>query len=157
MNRLRLAAVCALVFTSCAVPATSPVFSSRLDPQSGYVAERGAVSDPAAASVRDLALSLPVYESKDPGKNLTEDRCETSPAGDAWLLRGDGAQRPVAVKRLTPAGVNPVRLQVYLGASPGVTPADYGAIYHLEKVPGGWKVLSLKEGTADALFRWPME
>jgi hypothetical protein len=158
MKWTRLPSLCVVAFlTSCAVPSSEPVFSPRLDPQARYVAERRPISAPATAPIRELALSLPVYESKTPESSQSGYQFETTPAADATLLRGDGAQCPVAVKRLSPAGVDPVRLKVYRGATPGVGPANYGAVYELEKVPGGWKILSLREGTADALFQWPMD
>jgi hypothetical protein len=139
------------------VSSGSGEFSSYMQPRARYLQDRVVLEDPANASTRELALSIPAYESKDLEKFLSKDSERVSPGGDAWQLFGDGAQRPVVVKRLTPVGVNPVQIKVYLGGSPGIHPADYGAVYRLEKVPQGWKVLSVREGSSSELYRWPMD
>jgi hypothetical protein len=142
----------ALVLTGCApsgwVPAPED-FSANLTPRANYVRDRMVVSHPATASVRELVLSVPTYEgSGGDGK--------TSPQGDSWLLLGDGAQSPVLAKVLSGQGVDPVRLKLVRGASPPEDP-QFATVYELEKVAGGWKVLSARKGPSSELLVWPME
>ena len=140
-TRFALAVLGAVLGVSCAVSNTTPepaAYSNFLNPSAKYVRERQIVSNPAAASIRELALSVPTYEgSGQEGK--------TSPKGDAWTLLGDGAQCPVIAKRLTAPGENPVRLRLLQGASPPQDP-DLATLYELEKVQSGWKIVSARKG-----------
>lgn len=149
--KLRLLAA-ALVLTGCAPSGGVPDpadFSAKLEPRARYVRERFTVSDPARASVRELALSVPVYTGGGgDGK--------TSPQGDSWILLGDDVQYPVMAKVLTESGETPVRLKLIRGANPPEDP-QVATAYELEKVSGGWKVLSARKGASAELLVWPME
>ncbi len=120
-----------------------------LKPTVKFVRERRAVSNPANASVRELALSVPTFQGAGPGGN-------TSPQGDAWFVSGDGAQAPVLVKVLSKFGENPVRLKLIQGVNPP-DDAGFATVYELEKVIGGWKILSMRKGPSSELLVWPME
>lgn len=147
LHRGLIAAV--LVLASCATSGGKDDFSAQLTPRAKHVRDRGNLADPARASVRELALSIPIYTgSGGDGK--------TSPQGDSWVLLGDASQPPVMVKVLTEPGENPVRMKLIHGSNPPDDP-QVATTYELEKVPGGWKILSAKKGRSSELLVWPMD
>ncbi len=142
----------ALALTGCASSGgrSDPIsFSEQLNPRASYVRERLTISQPANASIRELALSVPTYVGAGgDGK--------TNSQGDSWVFLGDGAQWPVMAKVLTEPGVDPVRMKLIRGASPPEDP-QVATVYEMEKVTGGWKILSVQKGLSSALLVWPME
>ncbi len=153
MKALRFPAAAAAVFLAgCASSGKMPDqadFATRLTPRAGYVRDRIMVADPARASVRDLALSVPTY-------NGPAGDGKTSPQGDSWILLGDASQAPVVAKVLTESGEEPVRLKLIRGSDVPDDP-QVSTAYELEKVPGGWKVISSRKGPSSELLVWPME
>lgn len=149
---LRLLLAAAIALTGCAPSGGVPDpddFSTRLGPRAKYVRDRTALADPARASIRELALSVPTYTgSGGDGK--------TSPQGDSWILLGDAIQYPVMAKVLTESGEIPVRLRLIHGANPPQDP-QVATAYELEKVTGGWKILSVRRGPSADLLVWPMD
>jgi hypothetical protein len=140
----------AALFASCetaGVGSAPSAFSDHLNPKAKYVRERADCANPESATIGELAMSLPVFESRNIEHFIASGdiRPEVSQGKDAWLLRGDGGQRPVLVRRLTAVGSSPVRIRVVIGASPPEDPRS-ATQYDLEHVPGGWKVLSAIPG-----------
>ncbi len=153
MKAFRAAAAALVVsLTSCAPSGRIPDpadFATRLTPRAEYVRDRVTVSDPARASVRELALSVPTYKGPAGDGN-------TSPQGDSWAWLGGSFQAPVMVKVLTESGEEPVRIRLIRGTDAPDDP-HVSTAYELEKVPGGWKVLSSRKGPSTELLVWPME
>jgi hypothetical protein len=149
----RLPAVAAAIaLASCAPSGKMPDpedFATRLTPRAEYVRERFSVIDPARASVRELALSVPTY-------NGAAGDGKTSPQGDSWILLGDASQAPVIAKVLTESGEEPVRLRLMRGSDAPEDP-QIATAYELEKVTGGWKIISARKGPSSELLVWPMD
>lgn len=142
----------ALVLTGCAPSGKIPdpgSYSARLEPRAKYVRDRLTVTDPARASIRELALSVPTY-------NGAAGDGKTSPQGDSWILLGDASQAPVIAKVLTESGEEPVRLRLMRGSDAPDDP-EIATSYELEKVTGGWKIISARKGPSSELLVWPME
>ncbi|RYD23196.1 MAG: hypothetical protein EOP88_05070 [Verrucomicrobiaceae bacterium] len=150
--RLPAVAAAAVFLAACAPSGKIPDpqdFAVRLAPRAEYVRDRLSVTDPARASVRELALSVPTY-------NGATGEGKTSPQGNSWILLGDASQAPVIAKVLTESGEEPVRLRLMRGSDAPEDP-QVATAYELEKVAGGWKVLSARKGPSSELLVWPME
>ena len=92
------------------------------------------------ASLEDLALSLPIFESS-PVKVGDEYGPTYQNGGTTWKLEGDGAQIPVQVDRLNLEKIFPTQIRVTLGSA-GLYAPDEVWIYTLERKKDGWKKLS---------------
>ncbi|MGJ8643365.1 MAG: hypothetical protein ACSHX9_08170 [Luteolibacter sp.] len=93
--------------------------------------------------LRELALSLPIVESRsDSAYKFVYSSSKAAPDAETWIMPGDGAQYPVAIRRLKPGEGGALRIEVEMGL--WLETIEHRHIARLERRKGGWFVLDGK-------------
>jgi hypothetical protein len=92
--------------------------------------------------LEEIALTLPVFLSKNPKENLRSGGYMVSEnTGNRWRLLGDGGQEPVLVERVSNAGEQPVIVRVTTGPSTN----GINSRFLMTRYDSGWERSEYKE------------